>query len=495
MLLRMQEFKKSGLLLGAVTACLSLLVVACGGGGGGAPTSSGGNGPVSVSISVAPTSIVTTQGASLTWSANNANACTASGAWGGSQATSGAVSVSQASAGTYTYSLTCSGASGNATGSASLTVVQSVNNSVAVVVDGGPTASPNNINMPYVSVTVCRPGTSVCQTIDHILLDTGSFGLRLIAPGILNSSLNLPAVTTASGAAVGDCAQFASGYQWGSVRLADVQMAGELASSLPINVVSDPSFASVPSDCSSGGANIGTVAGLGANGILGVGLFKEDCGSACAASAVAGTYYACSGGACSATSLPLAQQVQNPVPAFAHDNNGVLLVMPAIGNSGASSPTGTMYFGIGTQGNNAIASETVYSANNRGDFTTNYNGKNLTSSYLDSGSNGYYFDDTGIRTCSVSTGFYCPSSPLTLSAVNTSSDGRTSGNVVFTLVAVDSLSGSVTAANIGGTIGTFSSGFSSNSFDWGLPFFFGRRIFVAIEGSSTPNGTGPYWAY
>ena len=37
---------------------------------------------------------------------------------------------------------------------------------------------------------------------------------------------------------------------------------------------------------------------------------------------------------------------------------------------------------------------------------------------------------------------------------------------------------------------------SSGGFDWGLPFFFGRNVFVAIQGQSTrPGGTAPYWAY
>jgi hypothetical protein len=32
-------------------------------------------------------------------------------------------------------------------------------------------------------------------------------------------------------------------------------------------------------------------------------------------------------------------------------------------------------------------------------------------------------------------------------------------------------------------------------FDWGLPFFMGRNVFVAIEGRNTPAGVGPFWAY
>src|SRR5512133_1888643 len=37
----------------------------------------------------------------------------------------------------------------------------------------------NKVNLPMASVTVCIPGTSECQTIDNVLVDTGSVGLRI----------------------------------------------------------------------------------------------------------------------------------------------------------------------------------------------------------------------------------------------------------------------------------------------------------------------------
>lgn len=35
----------------------------------------------------------------------------------------------------------------------------------------------------------------------------------------------------------------------------------------------------------------------------------------------------------------------------------------------------------------------------------------------------------------------------------------------------------------------------SGGFDWGLPFFFARYVYVAIDGKNTPSGQGPYWAF
>jgi hypothetical protein len=33
------------------------------------------------------------------------------------------------------------------------------------------------------------------------------------------------------------------------------------------------------------------------------------------------------------------------------------------------------------------------------------------------------------------------------------------------------------------------------TFDFGLPFFYGRNVFTAIEGMNTSGGMGPYFAY
>jgi len=37
----------------------------------------------------------------------------------------------------------------------------------------------------------------------------------------------------------------------------------------------------------------------------------------------------------------------------------------------------------------------------------------------------------------------------------------------------------------------------SGSFDWGLPFFYGRGVFTSIDGQPVPSGlpAAPWWAY
>jgi hypothetical protein len=118
----------------------------------------------------------------------------------------------------------------------------------AIVVDSGPMVNGRpmgTVNTPYVTVTVCLPGsTSQCRTVDHVLLDTGSYGLRLAASAL--NQLVLPPVTRGDGTAIAECAQFVDGYSWGSVRQADVRIAGEIARGISIHVLGDAGVPAVP---------------------------------------------------------------------------------------------------------------------------------------------------------------------------------------------------------------------------------------------------------
>ncbi len=133
--------------------------------------------------------------------------------------------------------------------------------------------------------------------------------------------------------------------------MATVHVGGEVASAVSIQVIDDgqsPSPA-VPASCSSNGSSLNSIDAFDANGVLGVGLFLQDCGSACSGTATNGVYYSCNpAGNCVSSVLALANQVSNPVAGFASDNNGVILQLPAIDASGAVSATGYLVFGIDT---------------------------------------------------------------------------------------------------------------------------------------------------
>jgi hypothetical protein len=335
------------------------------------------------------------------------------------------------------------------------------------------------------SVTICESGTDNCATVDDIQVDTGSNGLRILASA-LPANLALPAVPSGSGV-TGECAVFGSGYAWGAVRSADVRMAGQIAGSIPIQLIADTTLSNVPTDCANSGPAMLTVAGLRGNGILGIGLFTADCGSGCANAALPRWYYRCeASGPCVATAQALAQQVANPVSRFALDNNGVVIDLPAVADSGALSVTGSLIFGIGTQANNTLGGASIVKTNAaNGYMVTNAVGQTYAQSYIDSGSNGLFFRNTQLPQCGF---WYCPSSTQTLSAA---------------IVGVDGASTSVSFP-VGNSTALFASpnnafnnlaGISARGFGWGLPFFYGRRVYTAIASRDTSAGQGPYYAF
>jgi hypothetical protein len=371
-----------------------------------------------------------------------------------------------------------------------------------ISVTTGPTAGPP-LNSPYIdgaftSVTVCVPGsTTSCQTISGILVDTGSSGLRILSSAL--TSISLPQQTGANGEAVVECLPFVDGITWGPVQTADMTIAGEQAKSLPIQVIGSSNFSTIPNGCTSYGAPEDDLSTLGANGILGVGPAAQDCGTACTVSGASnpGLYYLCPAGGCElttqSTTQSLSNQVVNPIVLFPSDNNGVIIELPSVTGAEASV-SGSMIFGIGTQANNGLGSATVYTMDpSTGNFTTVFNNVTYTDAgFLDSGSNAIYFLDsntTGLPTCTDVTFWYCPGGTQSFSATNQGANGA-NGSFNFVVGNADTLTANETTGVANGLAGP-----NPGTFDWGLPFFFGRSVYTAIEGQNTPGGPGPYWAY
>ena len=389
--------------------------------------------------------------------------------------------------------LACSFLVGCGGGSSSTTPPQTITSSgtnvASISVNGG--LDGLYADAAFVSVTVCVPGTSTCQTIDNVLVDTGSSGLR-----ILSSVLMLPLPQqTSGGNPVVECFPFVSGYTWGPVQTADVEIAGEKASSTPIQVLSDSDF-TAPSGCTGFGTSSNT--SLDANGIVGVGLFTQDCGDYCTTVQTApgnpNLYYECSSTTvCQPVAESLAQQVPNPVSLFTTDNNGVIIELPQVSTGGEPSVSGSLVFGIGTQSNNALSGATIYTADDLGDFNTTYNGTAYPDSFIDSGSNGYYFLDqslSGITECGGDElGFYCPAGTVNISATNQGANGS-SGAINFSIENADTLFNSNDSAysDLGGVSGTSAPYY----FDLGLPFFFDRNLYTGLQSATYANG---YWAY
>jgi hypothetical protein len=356
-----------------------------------------------------------------------------------------------------------------------------------ITVNAGP--SGDYFNGAFTSVTICVPGQSSCQTISGVLIDTGSSGVRVLSSAL---TLPLPQQNDASGSPVVECAQFLDGFTWGPVQTADVKLGGEQANAVPIQVIGSPAFPTVPIACSNTGDAKNTLSTLGANGILGIASFKQDCGPACVSVGASnpGFYYACPSSGCRQTAVSLQNQAQNPVSLFSANNNGTVIQLPSVAPGGVASTSGMLIFGIGTQANNALGPARVLTLDASGDFSTNYGGILYQSTYVDSGTNGIFFLDsrtTGLPICRTSADFYCPTTAQSQSATNRGLNGVMSA-VTFSVGNVDALSARIAASSE-------AAGPNPGGFAWGMPFFFGRSVFTAIEGQPTSGGTGPYVAY
>lgn len=359
---------------------------------------------------------------------------------------------------------------------------------MTISVNGNQCAPNSYPNKPCVTVTVCTPGsTSQCRTVNDILLDTGSVGLRIFKQALTGLPTN--PVTGAGGSKITECVGYGDGSaHWGTVEKVDMILGGEpTLSNVSIQVV-DSTVGTPPSHCAK--AETGP-SEAGMNGILGLGLSQYDCGHDCVTSVGNGQYFSCSGSTCNPSAVSLANQLQNPVGRMPVDNNGVILSFPDIEDAGVLNMEGYLIFGIGTRDNNVPPAD-IHSlaASTYHEIATQFNGRTFPA-FIDSGSNSYAIPNPGIPTCYG--GWFCPSSILGLTATNVAYDGSSAYTSAFAIASFDTFIRSPFYASkeIGVSVGGLLSGF----FDWGFPFYVGRNIYHGIEGKSSSIGIGRYWAY
>lgn len=406
----------------------------------------------------------------------------------------------------YNALVACGGGLGSTTGSSMAPIIPSPTGAaVYAPVQSGVNVLPvivscGYMNEPCVSVTICEVGsTTNCRTVNNILLDTGSSGLRIFKS--LVSGLNLNPVLH-SGNELAEIATYADQTcQWGPLKVADIKLGGEIAPSVNVQII-DANYKTVPSGvCIRGAENDPVKAQY--NGILGVGTRDQDCGANCT-TATNGPYYSCpaASSSCSGSIALLSEQVRNPIAALAtisglDDSTGSMLMLPAIPQYGAISASGYLVMGVGTRANNTPSGGSkVFKTDSNGFFSTTFNSRSYPA-FIDSGTNGLFFPPAGSQTplCSSTSYFYCPSSLATFQATQT--DGVSNQAITFDLVnAYSAFASANYATNVGGYL-TIS---GSYYFDWGLPFFFGRSVYTGIYGkhsniTGAPVDGSPFYAY
>ncbi len=471
-----------------VALAAALLLAACGGGGDSAPPR-----PATAFTCGTQTATAAFHGWSATASlapACNAppTSCHASPATATCSQAGGSWTLASGVAATYAITWDYAGGTDVAAGTAdggTVDVRSTVANQVPLVVDAGPDEFPSiNYNRLFVDVTVCLPGSATqCATIDHVVVDTGSIGLRLFDSAAIDA-LGLPTAAV-GGADVWSCQQFAATESWGSLKLADIRLGGEVAPSMSLQLMNDPAMP-VPAACSGIGL-LNTAQNYKAKGILGLknsGIGIQQGGL---------TWSLCSGSGCraaSAAEVAAIPNITNPVASFGADANGMAIQLPLVPANGATSIAGTMTFGIGTQADNALGSATVLRTDGY-TVRTLWQGTSYTS-VLDSGTALNSLPAAPMLFCAGAI-TYCPTSTQAFSAVLVGVDGSRSA-VTFDVANYNELFAQATEPRALDDV-AMQMDFPDAPVIWGLPFFFGRTVYIAYSGAPTPVGPGPFVAF
>lgn len=369
-----------------------------------------------------------------------------------------------------------------------------VRNAIAITVGSNkfPGLGAGGVNHPYVTLTICDPSNPAsCATVDNILLDTGSVGLRIFSSVL---PISLVPISTGTNSGLFQCAAFGSGSVWGPVTQAAITMSNEPAVTVPIQVLAP---AQGPAPATNSTCNLGTLTqptDAALNGILGLAPFQHDNDSLILANS--DVYFSCSTSSGCGSPLPnvaSAQQVANPVFALPVDNNGIIIKLPAVPNSGAVNEGGDLIFGLNTatpiNDPTALSGSAIIHTIKKSAFQTptTFNGV-LSNAFVDTGSDAMFFPSTMPLCGSPLAGFYCPNSSMTLIAQIDPAAANVSVPFQVDNATTLAATGLTAFPNIGGRFGS--------GFLWGMPFFYGRIVYIVygpVTGSVTWNS--PMWAF
>jgi hypothetical protein len=338
------------------------------------------------------------------------------------------------------------------------------------VLVGGP---DGNLNSPNIPVTICVPGTSECTTLQHVVIDTGSVGLRVFGPAL--RGLSLPMQALPDGGTLAECIEWTPSY-WGPMSRADVALGSRTVQNVSIQVV-DAEFGHLPTTCP-------TPVDHWAHdydGILGLHPAVDDCSdSACAWP----PYYDCNATICAPAPPPKGLQLMNVTALI---DNGVTLRMPAVPVDGASSVSGTLILGVGTNPENTPSpSVRVVPTDSHANFPVSVDGSTYKGGF-DTGSSFFVVrPEPGLPVCSDNPEFLCPSTPQQVDVDFLRPDGGALGSVALPIANWDQLpSGNLVFDNVGWQ------GAPTADLLIGMPFFYGRTVYVGFSGQQSTLGPGP----
>lgn len=372
-------------------------------------------------------------------------------------------------------------------------VPSSGNNLHIQITPGGTCGTPN---LPCATVTICQPGTTNCDTVNNILVDTGSFGLRVFGSLLPNTGSSLTPMES-GGLAVAECVSYADlTSNWGPVVYANVTL-NTLTTTSPIPIqVLNANFVGADANCPNA---VATPTEFGINGILGIGPLNTD---------QFGTYYTCDSTSCNSLDTPPAF-LTNPVTMFSPgNNNGLTLTFAPVPSNGATGADGYAIFGVGSNTSNTPNAGTLYkafqieSSNNLAFNVDSVFSSTAYPSFLDTGSNYFFLPEGSFPDCGGTTpGLFCPSSNTSESATMVGTNGfglATSTLINFNISNANSLlaSNNTAFSNLGGSF------MGLDAIDWGLPFYLGRTVYVVfanttatINGTTLPASPNGYWIY